>query len=169
MSLSDPLIVESLKRIVPRININVINRIIDDTPYISDVRKSFYKELIQIRYEQVLLPLLDKEWNKNAKNADLENPYDAYVRLGLNQLKVGDKHLVTVSSVDKDMEFYIFKVSNRYAFLYDENKVVGIIPVRSNNDEIRKAFGVIEGVIEGVESERDDFIADEVGGDYDDV
>lgn len=44
----------ALKRIFPKINMNVIYDIIDNTPYLSDVRRNFYKTFINTNYEQTL-------------------------------------------------------------------------------------------------------------------
>lgn len=44
----------ALLRIFPKINIEKINKIIDETPYISDIRKEFYKKIIYMRYEKIL-------------------------------------------------------------------------------------------------------------------
>ena len=45
---------QALLKIVPRIHLEKINQIIDDTPVISQVRKDFYKKIIQLRYEEIL-------------------------------------------------------------------------------------------------------------------
>lgn len=48
----------ALKRIQPRIDLEKINEIIDDTPYISEVQKDFYKTMLKERKEKILdLPL----------------------------------------------------------------------------------------------------------------
>ena len=51
---------EALKRIVPRIDIEKINVFIDDTPYISELQKEFYKIYIGARYEKILLPVFEQ-------------------------------------------------------------------------------------------------------------
>lgn len=45
---------EAIKRIVPRIDMNKIHTIIDETPIISDERKQFYKVMIDMRKELLL-------------------------------------------------------------------------------------------------------------------
>ena len=45
---------QALKRIYKKINLNEINQIIDETPYISETRKEFYKIMIQKRYENII-------------------------------------------------------------------------------------------------------------------
>ena len=44
----------ALKRIFPRININNIEKIIDQTPAIPNIRKEFYKKIIKLRCEKIL-------------------------------------------------------------------------------------------------------------------
>lgn len=44
----------ALKRIVPLVNLEEINDIIDSTPVISDIRKDFYKKMIKERYYKIL-------------------------------------------------------------------------------------------------------------------
>lgn len=45
---------DALFRIFPKIKIQEINEIIDETPSISNIRKEFYKKIIQMRYEKIL-------------------------------------------------------------------------------------------------------------------
>jgi hypothetical protein len=47
---------EALKRIMPRIDISKINNIIENTPFISDVQKEFYKTFTKARYDMILQP-----------------------------------------------------------------------------------------------------------------
>ena len=51
---------QALIRIVPRINLENINKIIDETETISDIRKDFYKIIIKERYEKILKFSYDK-------------------------------------------------------------------------------------------------------------
>lgn len=46
---------EALKRIVPRIDLERINRIIEEIEEISELRKRFYKTMLQQRYEKILM------------------------------------------------------------------------------------------------------------------
>ena len=45
---------EALKRIQPRIDMRKVNQIIDDTPFISNLQKRFYKIMIAERKEKIL-------------------------------------------------------------------------------------------------------------------
>lgn len=46
---------EALKRIVPRVDLARINDIIDDIEGISELRKNFYKVMLQQRFEKILM------------------------------------------------------------------------------------------------------------------
>lgn len=46
---------EALKRIVPRIDLERINGMIDEIEEISELRKRFYKTMLQQRYEKILM------------------------------------------------------------------------------------------------------------------
>ena len=45
---------KALKRILPKTDIDKINTIIDETPFISDLQKKFYKTMIRERKERIL-------------------------------------------------------------------------------------------------------------------
>ena len=45
---------KALKRILPKVDIDKINTIIDETPFISDLQKKFYKTMIRERKERIL-------------------------------------------------------------------------------------------------------------------
>ena len=46
---------DALKRIDPCIDFNQINTLIDEVEGISEVRKRFYKVMLQQRYEKILM------------------------------------------------------------------------------------------------------------------
>lgn len=50
----------ALKRIHPKIDLDQINRIIDDTPYINELQKNFYKTIVKERKEKILDTSLEK-------------------------------------------------------------------------------------------------------------
>lgn len=45
---------KTLLRIFPKINLDVINSIIDELDIISNIRKNFYKKIIKMRYDIIL-------------------------------------------------------------------------------------------------------------------
>jgi hypothetical protein len=47
---------EAIKRTAPKINIDIINGIIDSVEQMSEIRKKYLKKSIALRYEQILLP-----------------------------------------------------------------------------------------------------------------
>lgn len=50
----------ALKRILPKIDMARINQLIDDTPYISDLQKRFYKTMLAERREKILVRTLER-------------------------------------------------------------------------------------------------------------
>lgn len=53
----DGVLAPSLKRIVPRIDLAAINAFINDTPYLTDLQRQFYKTYLAARYEVMFAPL----------------------------------------------------------------------------------------------------------------
>lgn len=45
---------KALKRILPRIDMNKVDKIVDKTPFISDLQREFYKTLLRERKERIL-------------------------------------------------------------------------------------------------------------------
>lgn len=45
---------QALLRIYPKIDMEKIYKIIENTPYISDIRKKFYNKILNMRYEKIL-------------------------------------------------------------------------------------------------------------------
>lgn len=55
---------QALKRIVPKIDMGEINAIVDETPYISELQKKFYKTMLAERKERILDFSLKRLCNK---------------------------------------------------------------------------------------------------------
>ena len=51
---------EAILRIVPKIDMGQIEQFIEETPYISDLQKDFYKAYINARYEKIMLPAFEQ-------------------------------------------------------------------------------------------------------------
>ena len=62
---------KALKRILPKINMDAIFRIVDETPFISDLQKQFYKTMLQTRKERILDFAMEK-LRKREKSKELE-------------------------------------------------------------------------------------------------
>ena len=58
---------KALKRIYQLIDIKKINKIIENTPYISNVKKEFYKKIINLRYEKIIKYSYEKLYSKMKK------------------------------------------------------------------------------------------------------
>lgn len=46
---------EALRKIVPLVDFNSIGNLIEETPFLSDVHKDFYRHMLKERYERILL------------------------------------------------------------------------------------------------------------------
>lgn len=55
---------KAIINIYPKINMDIINKIIDDTPFISEIDRTFYKESIKIRKELIIEKAYKKLENK---------------------------------------------------------------------------------------------------------
>ena len=62
---------DALFRIFPKIELEKINKIIDETPFISNVRKEFYKKIIQMRYEKILKYSYEKLRNMKSEGEQI--------------------------------------------------------------------------------------------------
>lgn len=64
--------IQAMKRIIPKINMDEINRMIDDIEYISPLMKNFYKSILNERKTKILdfslNKIVERESGKNKKN-----------------------------------------------------------------------------------------------------
>lgn len=136
---------EAVKRVVGRIDLDVINKIIDDIPYISERRKQFYKDLMTIRYEKILVPTLQKLFQRNQ---DIVNYYTKSMtpndlkEVSNNELeqirKLDDHKMHTISYVNTEETIMVRKVNNKLAILYNQDeKVTGVAPIRKDYQEVK--------------------------------
>ena len=54
-----PLLIESLKKVSKRYDKNIVTDIIDNTPCLSSIRRTFYKTMISERYSKILEPAIE--------------------------------------------------------------------------------------------------------------
>lgn len=66
----------ALMRVYPNINLDDINKIIDDINCISKARKDFYKTIIKGKYEEILTPTYKKLLKLEQKNEEEETEED---------------------------------------------------------------------------------------------
>lgn len=129
----------ALTSILPCIDINEIHHIIFDTPYISLERKSFYMNLINKRYQQVLLPALYKFHTRNIIIPDINmSPEDLYAlylsKLSkFTQVPINEKQTFYINN----KEIIILRATNKYIMLInpDSKKSESLLSIRSNNKE----------------------------------
>ena len=51
---------EALRYVMQKLDMTKVEKLIDDTPLISDVQKTFYKHMLTARYNKILLVSLEK-------------------------------------------------------------------------------------------------------------
>lgn len=140
----------ALLRIVPRINMDEICRIVDETPYISDKRKGFYKNLLTERYTKVLLPALEKVLapgemvvDETISDKEVYEFYKWCIK-PFAEIEIGDCREMCVNG-----ETVIAKrVTNKQVLLVNPNsfEAEAIFSVRSSNRDVRKSMVVLQGI-----------------------
>lgn len=75
----------SILDIVPKVDIDAINNMIEDTPYLSNIRKEFYKEVIKFNKTN----MLDKAYKKIV-NKSISNDIDKMIKGTYNYHKEDD-------------------------------------------------------------------------------
>ena len=51
---------DALRYVMQKLDMTKVEKLIDDTPLISDVQKNFYKHMLTARYNKILLASLEK-------------------------------------------------------------------------------------------------------------
>ncbi len=70
-TLSDyPLLIKSIKEITPKVSLDVISKIISNTPEMTEAREHFYRVMIKARYEQILVPAYEKTISRTPISLD---------------------------------------------------------------------------------------------------
>ena len=92
-------------KIVPKINMNIINEIIEQTPIISDVRKEFYKEMLNHRkvliIDRAYRCCIEKKFDEEALNR-IKNGVqisEDFLRKNLSKLEEYEKKYPTLYSL----------------------------------------------------------------------
>jgi hypothetical protein len=141
--LSEPL-KKALFEILPKVNFDKINKIIEDTPYISDKRKNFYKQILSIRYEKILLPALIRELEPNKDIIKEDVNYYGYYVENLKQLKNVSYEQEIIKIQNQDLK--VSKAGKHNVYCYNGDKVVGVISNRSNNGDVRNTILVLQNI-----------------------
>ena len=142
LSGENPDVNTALQKVVPLIDLQAIKQMIDEIPYISDVRKSFYNNLLTERYNRVLLPSLEnilnikknteyKQWNSKT----IANIYDKYIAPFGNCSKFGN--IVFVLKNGKSEKFGYIK-NGDYVFFMQNDVCKGMVSVVKSNLNVCK-------------------------------
>lgn len=84
-SLSNPDCTAALLRIFPRIDMDMVNKVISNNPDLTDTRKFFYTAMLGIRYDRILKPAYNKANVSIYTLCDLEHDHSTL-------MKVMEKH-----------------------------------------------------------------------------
>jgi len=92
----------ALMRIAPKINMNKINQIIDDTPDISDIRKTFYKTMLNERYKQIIF----EPYKEHLKSLENNNPKCMPKCSSCPEtcIRFGTKNIANLKSIEQERE-----------------------------------------------------------------
>ncbi len=148
---------EALKRMIVRVDMEKINDIISNTPYINNQRLSFYKSYVKSSYEQTLIKgliaILDKE--RPLDNVT-QQEFDCYEYYKRNIRQIKDLPLYVKTKIN--IEGYcleVMRITNQYALIIEDNKAKDIISLQSNNDKVRVTKKVLDFVISHSQPEKD--------------
>lgn len=145
---------DALLELVCRINLDTIFQMIDNTDYIPEIRKNFYKEILQIRYDKILIPAIERIFNVNKLVCDTNdlNLYDFYKK-NIRPIANLPKYELTSIFWGNNKSYKVYRINKKYALLIDNNKCINILPIHSNNDEIRKAAAILKSMNLDVEKD----------------
>ena len=137
-----PEIAEALKSVLPAVNLQKVEKIIQDTEKISPQRKAFYIGIINLQYERVLLPALEKVLNPTFSTQKI--PLSDWCQLYTKDLSVlrnigYQKQTVNI----QEQDIIVSQAGKNHAFLYDQEKCIAVLDTRSNNDAIRETIGIL--------------------------
>ena len=153
LSCNDSRINDALKRVVPRIKIDEISCLINNTPYISDVRKHYYNSIINIRYEQILIPALEKSLGieKSTEYKQWNSKLISYLY---------NKYIVPLNNNDfSTLNNYHIKTVKNKSFILDENDYcVGIVRLEKSNLNVCKFVQVARKLGFDIDSDINFFI-----------
>lgn len=169
---SNPDIDKALLRIIPKINLSQIDNIIDSTDGLSDERKEIYKDFLHTRYQKILVPALERifdisniKQDSGLSSAELFLFYKANIA-PFAKIAIGDKVHLHDSQTD------VMKISNKYAIIVNDGLCTCLLPIRSNNNEIRKLINILDldkPISQQCDSTLPEAKDDKINSDFDDT
>lgn len=141
---SNPSVDKAVKKIIPNINLKEIYNFIRNIDYITPERKQFYCDYLQTRYEKILIPALERIFPIKAQiEPDSIDLFQVYKRIiqPIAKLPLFEQTDMNING----KQIQIMKVSNKYAIMLDNEGIcAGLLPIRSNNNEVRRAIQVLQ-------------------------
>lgn len=137
---------KALKRMFPRINIGTIYGIIDSTPYLSDIRRGFYKEFVRINYEQTLIKglvnAMDKEIpEKEDTNSEID--YYAFYQKNIRCIKDLPEFVPHIANIS-GKSFRVMRVSSQYAITFEDIGATSIFFLQSNDSKVKRTMEIFK-------------------------
>jgi hypothetical protein len=135
-----------MKRIFPKINLVQINKFIDSIDMLSAERKELYKDFLLTRYQKILLPAIKRifEYDKIVADTSLEK--DALFTFYKENIeRIASLNLFKEETIPLlNHKYQVMRISKGYAIFIKSDECVGILPIRTGNDSIRKAVTIIK-------------------------
>lgn len=134
----------ALKQLFPKINLKEIHQIYADLEGISEARKQMYHDFLNMRYQKILVPALerifeiDKVVPVEASSVEIYSFHKKYLD------SISEKNTFESTTISfENGELEVIKISNKYAILCDNDECIGLLPIRSNNNEVRKCMSIV--------------------------
>lgn len=135
---------KALKRVFPKINMNTIYSIIDSTPYLSDIRRNFYKEFVRANYEQTLIKGFVSALAKALPEKDDTNPeidYFAFYQKNIRHIKDLPEFVPHIANIS-GKSFRVMRVSSQYAITFNDTGATSIFSLQSNDSKVKRTMEV---------------------------
>lgn len=136
---------KALLQIVPKINLDAIDKLVFNTEYISRNRQDFYFSFLHTTYEKILIPAIEKCFAQPENSfADLapDKCYDFYKTI-IRPLKENANYQKQSLSFIGLNDYQYSKGGKSRIFIYKNEDIVGIISSRSNNRETRENYAIL--------------------------
>ena len=137
----------ALIRMVPKIHMDVVREIVEETPYIAETRKEFYITMLEERYELVLLPALEKTHHRGIVIAERECSHDELYESYKNMLgplagiPVGESERVQIG----EGIYQAFRASKRYVDIQDmaTGESLAVLSVRRQSKDMWESLEIV--------------------------
>jgi hypothetical protein len=142
-----PEITEALKRTVPKINLESIHNVIDEIPYISAQRNSFYKNLTDGRFEAFLIPALERA--VGIHKSDEYKDWNSKVISEINRLYIEPFTSIPNGLSGKvmiDGKEILYRKNSDYIFFMDHDSCIAFGSTKKSNQNIGKFVQALRNI-----------------------